>query len=382
MEEPPTKKIKVLIEDCCSTNSKSIEIIPKEVLCIIFSYLDRKSVKNVTATCKIWFEIIRGDSKRSSHVCLSCMSLHELDTRITDLDFTLSRWPVLKTIEFRGYYYSYLSVGISVLNKILKFSRRIANSEDCPSLEKIIVTDSYCLGRVFPQLPNFGTIEEFTFSPTAEMNRQIQIEHITNLDLVFYLEGDEGKKVSDGLKLIGESACNLEEITITFKSCFEEQHMIQSFKVEFCQMSKQMTLLKRIPINVPSLYYVETLFPDLEELTDLFVVSTKFDELKSYNLAKIGLKFIKLRQLQIQVRLVRALTTEEEHWKRIKLPSILDKIFQDIIEVKIVFYRPTDLNGNIETFFTVTKMPYHTTKISDLLEGPRPMKYTISTRDR
>ena len=378
MEEPPTKKIKVLNEDC-STNSISIEIIPKEVLCIIFSYLDRKSVKNVTATCKLWFEIIRGDSKRSSHVCLSCMSLHELDTRIADLDFTLSRWPVLKTIEFRGYYYSYIYyMGISVLNKILKYTRRLVNSEDCPSLEKIIVTDSYNLGRVFPQLPNFGTIEEFTFSPTAEMNRQIQIEHITNLNLEFYLEGDEGKKVSDGLKLIGESACNLEEITITFKSCFEEQHMIESFKVEFCQMLKQMTLLKRIPINVPSLCYVETLFPDLEELTDLFVASTKFDELKSYNLAKIGLKFIKLRQLQIQVRLVRALTTEEEHWKRIKLPSIVDKIFQDITEVKIVFYRPTDLNGNIETFFTVTKMPHHTTKTSDIREGPRPMKYTIS----
>ena len=147
-------------------------------------------------------------------------------------------------------------------------------------------------------------------------------------------------------------------------------------------MLKQMTLLKRIPINVPSLYYVETLFPDLEELTDLFVVSTKFDELKSYNLAKIGLKFIKLRQLEIQVRLVRALTTEEEHWKRIKLSSIVDKIFQDITEVKIVFYRPTDLNGNIETFFTVSKMPHHATKTSDLLEGPRPMKYTISNRDR
>ena len=384
MEEPPTKKIKVIIEDCY-TNSINIEIIPKEVLCIIFSYLDRKSVKNVTATCKNWFEIIRGDSKRSSLVCLSCMSLHELDTRITDLDFTLSRWPVLKTIEFRGYYYSYLSVGISVLNKILKYTRRLVNSEDCPSLEKIIVTDSYNLGRVFPQLPNFGTIEEFTFSPTAEMNRQIQIEHITNLDLVFYLEGDEGKKVSDGLKLIGESAYNLQEITITFKSCFEEQHMIQSFKVEFCQMLKQMTLLKRIPINVPSLYYVETLFPDLEELTDLFVVSTKFDELKSYDLSIIGLKFKNLRQIHIQVRLVRALTAEEEHWKRIKLPAIVDKIFQNITDVKIVFYRPIDLKGNIETFFTVTKkskMPHHTTKTSDLLEGPRPMKYTISNRDR
>ena len=80
--------------------------------------------------------------------------------------------------------------------------------------------------------------------------------------------------------------------------------------------------------------------------------------------------------------LKQALSIEEEQWKRIQLPAIVDQIFQDITEVKIVFYRPTDLNGNIETFFTVTKMPHHTTKTSDLLEGPRPMKYTISNRYR
>ena len=78
-----------------------------------------------------------------------------------------------------------------------------------------------------------------------------------------------------------------------------------------------------------------------------------------------------------------SITAEEKHWKRIKLPAIVDKIFQNITEVKIVFYRPTDLKGNIKTFFTAkSKMPYHTTKTSDLLEGPRPMKYTICNRDR
>ena len=70
MEAPPAKKIKVFTEDCF-TNAISIENIPKEVLCIIFSHLDRQSVKNVTATCKLWLETIRGDPKRSSHVYLS-----------------------------------------------------------------------------------------------------------------------------------------------------------------------------------------------------------------------------------------------------------------------------------------------------------------------
>ena len=104
MEAPPTKKIKVFTE-YCFPNAISIAIIPKEVLCIIFSHLDRQSVKNVTATCKLWLEIIRGDSRRSSHVCLLSrhMSLQGFDEIIADLDFPLVKWPVLKSIEFRGY---------------------------------------------------------------------------------------------------------------------------------------------------------------------------------------------------------------------------------------------------------------------------------------
>ena len=91
MEAPPTKKIKVFTKDCFP-NAISIEIIPKEVLCIIFSHLDRQSVKNVTATCKLWLETIRGDPKRSIHVCLSTqksftrrISQKVLDKRIGDL---------------------------------------------------------------------------------------------------------------------------------------------------------------------------------------------------------------------------------------------------------------------------------------------------------
>ena len=97
MEDPPTKKIKVFTEDCF-TNAISIEIIPKEVLCIIFSHLDRQSVKNVTATCKRWLEIIRGDSRRSSHVCLLSrhMSLQGFDEIIGDLNFSFGEMDVTK----------------------------------------------------------------------------------------------------------------------------------------------------------------------------------------------------------------------------------------------------------------------------------------------
>ena len=378
MAEPPTKKIRMFTEDCF-TNAISIEIIPREILCIIFSHLDRQSVKNVTATCKLWLETIRGDSKRSSHVCLSTWRISQkgLDKRIGDLDFPLVRWPVLKTIEFRGYY-SYLPTP----EKMLQHSRRLVDSENCPTLEKIIVSGSYSLNRVFSQFPPFGNIEEFTFSPRAEM-KSLQIEHITCLEFELCLEEYEevegSTKMSNGFKLIGETACNLKEITISVQSC-RSQESKDCLKKDFCQMVKQLTLLQSISINVPYLSYIETFYPDLEELTDLFVAYTKFEELKSYDLTKISLKFKKIRQVYIQVKLVRALSIEEEQWKRIQLPAIVDEIFQDITEVKIVFCRSIDQKGNVETCFTVTKMPHHTAESSDLLEGPRPMKYTMSNR--
>jgi hypothetical protein len=83
-----------------------------------------------------------------------------------------------------------------------------------------------------------------------------------------------------------------------------------------------------------------TFYPDLEEVTDLFVISTYFEELRSYDyLTEISLKFKKIRKVYIQVRLKQALSIEEERWRRIQLPATVDKIFQDITEVKIVFYR-------------------------------------------
>jgi len=387
LEDPPTKKIKVFTENCF-TNAVSIEIIPKEVLCIIFLHLDRQSVKNVIATCKLWLEIIRGDSRRSSHVCLLSrhISLQGFDEIIANLDFPFVKWPVLKTIEFREYLVSpksSIDIGsnyqyLLMVEKLLQYSKRLVDSRDCPVLEKIIVSVSYSLDNIFSQFPCFGIIKEFTFSPRAEV-KSLQVEHITRLEFELCLEVYEGggnKIMSNGFKLIGETACNLKEITITIHSC-RSQESKDYFKKDFCQMAKQLTLLRTISINVPNLWYIETFYPDLEEVTDLFVISTKFEQLRSYDLTKISLKFKKIRQVYIQVRMIRALSIEEEQWKKIQLPAILDQIFQDITEVKIVFYRSIDLRGNVETCFTVTKMPHHTAESSDLQEGPRPMKYTL-----
>ena len=67
MEEPPKKKVKVTHEDS-KTSTVSLSNLPREILCTIFSHLDQKSVKNSTGTCKLWFELIRGNSNLSSGI--------------------------------------------------------------------------------------------------------------------------------------------------------------------------------------------------------------------------------------------------------------------------------------------------------------------------
>ena len=49
----------------------TIQHLPIEILNEIFSYLDEKSKKNATATCKLWFAIIRTNRKMSDHISFS-----------------------------------------------------------------------------------------------------------------------------------------------------------------------------------------------------------------------------------------------------------------------------------------------------------------------
>ena len=78
----------------------NVGILPKEVLCIIFSYLDERAKQSASETCGLWFELIRNDSNLSSHVFLNQDGLKELQSKIENSEWIWSRWPVLKVLEF------------------------------------------------------------------------------------------------------------------------------------------------------------------------------------------------------------------------------------------------------------------------------------------
>ena len=59
-------------------------------------------MQSSTATCKLWFELIRGNSSLSSHICLKTME--DIDKQLCDLELTRARWPALKTVDILGEY--------------------------------------------------------------------------------------------------------------------------------------------------------------------------------------------------------------------------------------------------------------------------------------
>ena len=72
---------------------------PNEIWCEIFSYLDKKSLKNVTASCKLWFGIICGNEKFSGHVKMKFTDLKDLSKTVTDSEWLRERWPSMRVLE-------------------------------------------------------------------------------------------------------------------------------------------------------------------------------------------------------------------------------------------------------------------------------------------
>ena len=57
--------------------------LPNEIWCKIFSYLPFQPKKNATATCKLWFRLIREDPKISRYILIHLRSI----PKQTEIDF-------------------------------------------------------------------------------------------------------------------------------------------------------------------------------------------------------------------------------------------------------------------------------------------------------
>ena len=105
--------------------------LPNEVWCKIFSYLPLAPKKNATATCKLWFRLIRGDLKLSGYIVISWLNMEEA---IETLQWNWSNWPALKKLKLTK-----LELFGESRESIQNVIEKLSLKDNCPaSLKKVL----------------------------------------------------------------------------------------------------------------------------------------------------------------------------------------------------------------------------------------------------
>ena len=361
-------------------NPFDVKSLPNEVWCICFSYLDKKSLRNSTATCTHWFELIRNNSKFSGQICLPNDHLLELKRKIDDSQWIWTRWPVLQTLEFgkcflnekfRDFYESerYTPAhGKKMLQKAAKYLSQTVNFKDCPGLDKIVCWVTWHSTGIFPHLPNlplnFGLIHALTINPKNEIE-SVGIEHVSHLELAIEdsrfsrtKSHDETfrRDIAESIKMIGENGRNLKRLTISFPQvrwmfCPEISRLLGDAFSDMFKGLKNFKSLQIVVLNIRFVdieYYLKK-FPDtFSSYSGAMITHLNVRDMTCVGttLSEINRRFPNLKQF-----------CGYKSWKDINtsledLPKLVDDIFPDITKVEITFW-------TLPNKYKLSKIPFH-----------------------
>ena len=314
-------------------NQTDVVILPREILCIVFSYLDGKSRLSASETCKFWFELIRNNSNFSSHIFLKYGGLKGLQTKIERSEWIWKRWPVLKVLELGSKEYCKSIQEASDLVKSINF-------KDSSTLQKVIFSANFDFEDFFPNVRSkleMAIVEQVTFNP-KDFNKLFEIEHVS----VLHIATDSKANML---------SMNPSSLIIFNQNMFEYLNdSIQTVKLTL----KCGTML----------FCLSSVW---DYVTDLYVKELNGDLLKNGGV-NIILWFQKLKRLRKCGVNVTLWSIEEWQYFEIQGPIIVNEKFQDTTEVNFSFHNcfdPVRPQGSdlmapdipIEVL-EVTKMPF------------------------
>ena len=371
MEEPAAKKIRINNEVSDTVNLIKVEILPREILCIIFLYLDKKSLRNATASCKLWFDLIRSDIKLSGYICFENFGVEALFRKLAIGKWNWARWPVLKTLKFGGMSAAKIqNISSKKMTSYISSESTIFCFKGCPTLEKVVISCSCTLTGIFPELPNspLGIIEELTFDPKDDIE-SVGIEHVSRLK--FVLDGSTNYKerfdtqaihISENLKLLKSTAHNLKSmsiigrdvavINIYMSELFGRmtQDLKNLFEETFQELDKT---LESVFVIVGQLCDIDYLFSDATPITEIWIESldmqeichcphSRNQEIRLNGLTKLFQRFKKLRKCRVDLEL-----TEEDldkncdrnssNRRSMSWPKFVEKNFKDVADFNFRF---------------------------------------------
>ena len=375
----PRKKQRLELESF-TENPFDVKSLPNEVWCFIFSYLDKKSLRNSTATCTHWFELIRNNSKFSGQICLPNDNLLELKRKIDEAQWIWTRWPVLQTLEFGKWFlnekFRYFygderytpAHGTKMLQKAAKYLSQTVSFKDCPGLDQIVCWVTWHLARIFPHLlylpRNFGLVNALTINPKNEIEL-VGIEHVSHLELAiedsrFSRMNSHDEKflrdIAQSIKMIGENGRNLKRLTISFPQVRWGMYSALSRLLgdAFSDMFKGLKNFKSLQIVVLNLRFVDIeyyfkKFPDtFSSYSGAMVTHLDVRDMtcRGITLSEINRRFPNLEHFCSDNAKKDINTSPED------LTKLVEDIFPDRTKVEIEFW-------TLRNRYKLSKEPFH-----------------------
>ena len=192
--------------------------LPKEIWCIIFSSLPKESRKNATRTCKLWFEIIRGDSRFSGNITIPWI---EFELELKNSSFDWDNWPSLKTLTITDSEFLSPKMALDAMKAI--------NFKKCPSLEKVTIDVEFELAELWI-LEEIGKVFGLVFNPQLDIDF-FKLEHMDELEIEMMSQGlDDIERNLKIMKMIGEEAKNIRSLIVGGESFYDPQFFETGFK--------------------------------------------------------------------------------------------------------------------------------------------------------
>ena len=225
-----------LTEKSNVSESDSIALVlPEEVLCKIFRYLNNKLTKKVLSeVCHEWRKIIRSD------VVLSGSLLLKVSLPLHDLSWLLTEWPKLHQFEVPHEMLEVLS-NVDMRHQIIGHQM----------LKKIIVAQPESGALKLQGMPAWVHISKFCYDPhqkesaiTAENTKDLVLELYTAHDTLEY--GNDQEKLElkrEYDNKIAKTILTLECMTINYGPCMIEEQVIPFVReLQFSQNLKMLIL--------------------------------------------------------------------------------------------------------------------------------------------
>ena len=375
-------------------------LLPVEIWCQIFQYMDEASIRNASAACRLFFEIVRGSEKYSGHVILKQIDLSQLVVKIKSEEWTWQRWPYLKTLEI-PIQLQHPAPTYTIGHALDPF--KFLKLEQCPSLDKILIFN--CSFKLFYEdtfivrglcLNPSTTPSNFS---TVSLPNNVSYENVTCLEII-QLKG----RNSNQLAKIGKLANQINRLSIDLEShIFSSGLLTHEFTTMLVELKTSLTtfdftilnystsganvLLKALienclnlknlcikdcfvsgtrevyfleysfpklkELTVPKLQHISAFINDAKDLTNLKVENVTALEFTSFDFSSMSMKLKRLQKCEIFV--ITNICQDRHDWAK-----IVDQNFQPW--TKVVIYQLSGWQSN-QTEAVFIKPFYEKTKV-------------------